>query len=283
MLALGVTMWLALEPMQGLRTPESPWTPSPTPVVVNPTPGGGTPDPQGSTPDPQGGSPTPRRGGTPGVTPRFTPSPESLPTQEVWATPQPKAPAVQDDALTRELAGRFGSYQPLVAEGYGPTVINFPDLLKSGYVTVEADSEMFTWVKGMSSTKARSFGVAHAYKKQRIGKGAFGASAWERSLRGLIVEGHSAWRITVRPLTHLPRLTGPTQGAGNEVFVYSGPARRWRLTASGVGAPVALVHQGKETTPFTTKGNLRELIISTKEGTSIIDLRVIGDWKLAPA
>lgn len=128
-------------------------------------------------------------------------------------------------------APEFQTFEPAEFSGDGDSVIDLPEGVNQGMVTVTHDGSEHFAVTALDANNESTGDLLVNTTGSYEGVTALGVHEIGGDAVRLDVDADGAWTITLAPFSTAPAL--PESGAGDGVFLYDGPAATWAITHDG--------------------------------------------------
>lgn len=195
-----------------------------------------------------------------------------------------------DDAGDSEAPADAGDYfaetyqvfEPAEFTGDGPSVVDLPEGVNQGMVTVTHDGGEHFSVNALDANNEGTGDLLVNTTGSYEGITALGLHEIGGDAVKLEISADGAWTVTVAPFNTAPAL--PESGAGYGVFLYDGPAATWAIT-----------HDGDEhfaVSAYTSEAFTMPLLVNetgaydgaeaVTAGPALVVVQADGNWTIAP-
>lgn len=128
------------------------------------------------------------------------------------------------------LAETYQVFDPAEFSGEGASVIDLPEGVNQGMVTVTHDGSEHFAVTALDANNESTGDLLVNTTGSYEGVTALGLHELGDAVK-LQIDADGAWTVTIAPFNAAPAL--PESGAGYGVFLYDGPAATWAITHDG--------------------------------------------------
>jgi hypothetical protein len=129
------------------------------------------------------------------------------------------------------LAETYQTFDPVEFSGEGASVVDLPEGVTQGMVTVSHDGSEHFAVSALDANNESTGDLLVNTTGSYEGVTALGVHEIGGDAVRLDVDADGSWAITIAPFASAPAL--PESGSGDGVFLYDGPAATWAITHDG--------------------------------------------------
>jgi len=194
--------------------------------------------------------------------------------------PAEKAPAETEMTKAQSWADKkFGTFAPITQSGAGDNIVTLPAGAKAGIVTVTHDGSSNFSVTVLNAANTSTGELLVNTIGAYSGSTVYGFSSFSKGVT-LQITADGNWNLTIAPISTAPALA--PAGAGDAVFLHTGPTGKLTATHDGSGNFVVQEETGKA---FSMGLLVNEIgaysgTVPLAAGPSVIHVGADGNWTL---